>query len=53
MISKKDARNEIEIIYDLAKGLLNNDFYEYFISFASESRSVSTIVFYCYFYESI
>ena len=38
LISTKDARNEMEIIYDYAKDLLNNDFYESFISFASGSE---------------
>ena len=38
LIGTKDARNEMEIIYDYAKDLLNNDFYESFISFASGSE---------------
>ena len=38
LISTNDARKEMEIIYDYAKDLLNNDFYESFISFASGSE---------------
>ena len=38
LVSTKDARNEMEIIYDYAKELLNGDFYESFIDFASEEK---------------
>ena len=38
LISTKDARNEMKSNYDYAKGLLNNDFYELYIRFASESE---------------
>ena len=38
LISKKDARNEMEIIYDFAKENLDKDFYESFIDFASEEK---------------
>ena len=35
-ISTRDAREEMEMIYDFAKNDLKNDFYESFIDFASE-----------------
>ena len=38
LISTKDARNEMEIIYDFAKDDLDKDFYESFINFASEEK---------------
>ena len=38
LISTKDARNEMEMIYDFAKKDLNRDFYESFIDFASEEK---------------
>ena len=38
LISTKDARNEMEIIYDFAKDDLDKDFYESFIDFASEEK---------------
>ena len=38
LISTKDARNEMEIIYDFAKDDLDKDFYESFIEFASQER---------------
>ena len=39
LISTKDARNEMELLYDFAKEeLLDKDFYESFIDFASEEK---------------
>ena len=38
IISTKDARKEMEIIYDYSKDLLDRDFYESFIAFASEEK---------------
>ena len=39
LIMTKDARKEMEIIFDFAKEeLLNKDFYESFIAFASEDK---------------
>ena len=39
LIGTKDARKEMEIIFDFAKEeLLDNDFYESFIAFASEDK---------------
>ena len=38
LISTKEARNEMEMIYDFAKEDLNKDFYESFINFASEEK---------------
>ena len=39
LIRTKDARNEMEMLYDYAKEeLLDKDFYESFIEFASEEK---------------
>ena len=38
LISTKDARKEMELIYDFAKDDLDKDFYESFIDFASEEK---------------
>ncbi len=38
LISTRDARDEMEMIYDFAKKDLNKDFYESFIDFASEEK---------------
>ena len=38
LISTKDAREEMEMIYNFAKKDLDKDFYESFIEFASEEK---------------
>ena len=38
LISTKDARNEMEIIFDAAREELDRDFYEAFTGFASEEK---------------
>ena len=38
LISTKDARNEMEMIYSFAEQDLDRDFYESFIGFASEEK---------------
>ena len=45
LISTKDARNEMEMLYDYVKEeLLDKDFYEAFIDFASEDKDCNKYI---------
>ncbi len=38
IISKEEAKNEMEFVFENAKNTLNSDFYEYFREFAYEEK---------------